>query len=1002
MEKKHICIALQICLMMPFLVCAKEMNAKSNSYNMQVTVNKDGSMLKFLSPETEVKNDFLPPPKVMIMDATMISTILPKMALVASSNPKMSVDGETKAYQYKNAKTNPKIYNLVQHLHDTDTGVAPLKVFFKKNNTGSTTVGSNAETSEKVSEEKKTLTDIGDADESSGEDEEEEENEGANNFPPKAPEIPIELGNTLVAPSPVEGVNSLQKVVIGTQTKEEKTNIQQQKKKPCVEGNCVQSISNSDGGDEDEAPDDDEERPQPDIPIELGLVKPSSTSKLPLISNDQHVNKAHQDEYRVVDIDEKTPESFIMILPPSTSSTDGSFKQKDGVVKKGRQRRSVLPSNNSHNFTNRVDKKKNPKRSHFHRRRGKHHRRRNHNGGISPMRRFWNAIKGLKRNYINYPKESLHGYSNAPSINGDVMTKKSDKHSTVVDRPVRAYITKLSNDLKNIMGQAKKVLQSTELVTDGLKRVVGGTSVLSDITNNAVKNAKFFEADPGSDSDTEYLHEQSIVALIAAEKASREAEESAIVAKEASTKAIDTVRRMSIAGAQPGERSTVSGDEDKKKVNRAEAVVESLALRSEKAANFARTQTKKVHDISLFLNRTLKRMEISKLNKKINHRPITEPPTTRYLHHSLVTTSRSSSTVDPEYEDFNESSRKSSLVFSSSSNRNKPLGKKMTEVKVLEKKKKIDTKPQQPVHHLVPGEYTGFKRSKIPPSAGQAKPFRRFKSVGKTVSEDASETTFQKDFNYNRQNSSRVEKSNNVVADSITNTAKMIAPGTENKESATSLQTVVTKEKVSPQAVNEQQYLGSSGSASGDGEDTESGESSGDGGNDDESPGDVGEGVDMSKLLAMKTPVTVNVHVSSVKEHTPDETSVKGGGEEVAEDAGLIDPFGFNKIVGRHSKNGEKNQEVYQKKEHHPKLVDPFGFHQFESQQNNKGSTDRKTNDRHARTGDVSGNVDRRDFQHKEQQQQRSEDENLLLDPRSLVRVNEEDSSSHMNMESWD
>ena len=107
---------------------------------------------------------------------------------------------------------------------------------------------------------------------------------------------------------------------------------------------------------------------------------------------------------------------------------------------------------------------------------------------------------------------------------------------------------KLSKDLQNIRNQAKRVLQNTDQVSNGLKRIVDGTSILSSISSDAVKNAKFFGANH-QDSNMEYLYEQSIVALIAAKKASREAEESALNAKEASVKASETARRMSISRA---------------------------------------------------------------------------------------------------------------------------------------------------------------------------------------------------------------------------------------------------------------------------------------------------------------------------------------------------------------------------------------------------------------------------------------------------------------------
>ena len=799
---------------------SQEMNAKMNSYNMQVTANKDGTMLKFLSPETDVQNTYLrTPPKVQVNDIPgKVALLTPQLADVTSSNPKMSIKGELDAYKYQNAKTNPKLYKLVKVLH-TNHDVEPIRAFTKE-------VNGRGERNELV---KQTVLDdesSGLIDEESSGEEEKNAEDKAEHFPPKAPEIPIELGNT--------AGKQLQKSK--NQLKEKMSPITNNgKQKPCVEASCVED--GDDGGDEEGQ---EENEPQPDIPIELGLVDS---------------NAAGDDQYRVVDIEQKTPETFIMLLPDT--SREKEMK---------RQRRSVL---NEEVISERdqILRRHHTKGSHHKRSKGHRHRRYNGRNHIK-KKRFWNTVKAMKRNEIDIPdrKNRLVGFNNP-------------KSKPIVQKPVQAYIVKLSKDLQNIMGQAKRVLQNTDQVTDGLKRIVGGTSILSNIANDAVENVKFFRTS-SHNSNVEYLHEQAIVALIAAAKASREAEESAIIARVASEKASETARRMSISRT-PQHGSIVSSD------NQAD-VTKSQALKATKAASFATTQMGKVKSISSFLNKTLKRMEIAM-----------NPQKQKQSLHPAVLVRKDFPTIggkqmqrdespDPEYEDFNESSRKSSLPKNSKAiqRRKTELGPSPDEVNPY-KRKAIRKQPQQPIHHLVPGEYTGFKRSGIPES--DIPSFSRLKSVGQTGLEDSDIDMLQNKSNIDQNNTMNFRSSNASVKTSKTGT---FVPETSSSGSYSS-------------------------GESGDGEETDKT-------NDD--------GVDFTKLLA-KAPISVDIHVSSVKSHDTD--GADSDGDDVKEASVDVDPFGFTK---------KDHGVVDEKEQNHEMNLDPFGFKHFQEEQ--ESGVDRKSNNR--------------------------------------------------------
>ena len=844
-------------------VYSQEMNAKANSYNMQVTANKDGTTMKFLSPETDVKNNYLKiPPQVMVQDSKQFTMLTPILANIMTNNPKMSVDGDLDPYTYKNAKTNLKIYKLVKVLH-TNHDVEPTKTFAKGEKKESNRREDLVTKSIQHDEENDESSGIIDEGVLSGEGiQENGEIDDAESFPPKAPEIPIELGNT-------DGKlhqNSTNKI------KEKMapiTNTGQQQEKLCIAATCVDNDGDTGNGEEG----DDENKPQPDIPIELGLVD----------------GKA-DDQYRVVDIDQKTPESFLMLLPDTLSSHQ--------LKEEKRVRRSF--SDEELSSSKRLLRVlKHLTRIGRHKKRSKIHRR------FHEKKRSW---KDSKRNNID------HGSVSKPNV----------------QKPVEAYIMKLSKDLENIRNQAKRVLQNTDQVSNGLKRIVDGTSVLSSIASGAAKNAKFFRTSP-QDSNMEYLHEQSIVALIAAKKASREAEESALVAKEASAKASETARRMSISRAPKysTDNRIISGNSNQAGLTKSEA---STAV---KAASFAKVQMEKVQSISSFLNKTLKRMGIA-INQHEKHQQ--NPLSSRQ---ALMRTDKIDTTIktgakqqtqrdrspDPEYEDFDESSRKASLMPKYNYQATQlTRGNQSPSVRdILDKRNKaaIRSKPVKPVH-LVPGEYTGFKRSDIPDF--YVPTFNRLKSFGRNGlndddddDDDASNIHLQKSqFSFIHDSTSTTNSRSKTNATAQVETAKIAS--------------VVNAEPATPTSSGSD----SSGSSE-SGEIEETGADSNEGNE---------EGADWTKLLA-KAPISVDVHVSSFKDHgaVDSDDDVDGDNEDSNSVSAGMDPFGFTK--NDDGVKTDKDDKRMRKNDHSVSSLDPFGFKQFQQEQDSAGVQDRKPNGNH-------------------------------------------------------
>ncbi|XP_066923467.1 uncharacterized protein [Clytia hemisphaerica] len=908
---------------------AQEMNAKLNSYNLQVTSNTDGSMFKFISPQTDVQNTLLKePPKVQVKDLNLPTALVMKdLALTLTVNPSMDVEGDLPEYKYTPAKEHPKIYNVVKVLH-THHDVEPIVKEFAKSsgddngsglsdeNTHSTKSEISGKKQVNVQSQKENDLFDEDQDSSSGE----EESDAVENFPPKAPEIPIELGNKN---KKVQQQNS-------RLNKEGMSTIDEKKKKPCSETTCVEQ---SKGGGSDENQSDDSE-PKPDIPIELGLTEKDS-----------------EEDYKTVDIDQKTPESFIMVLNEDESGNK-------------RKRRSAMEA--FHQHRHRSIKRK----THQKRQRKRQLRKRQRKNGKSNRKTYVNR-NGSKRSEINIVKGKMK------SIEHFKQSNPKRKHIIPVEKPIQIYVRTLAKDVQNVMAEAKKVLQNTNQVEHGLKRIVGGASLLSSVATDAMKYSKYFHADTRN-SSLEYLQEKAIVALISAQQAAQEAIESAQLAREASNKATDIARRMDIAKTPAKSLLDTALKE---------------TVQTEKAAKFAAFQNEKVRNISKFLNTTFKRMTVMMREKPT----IINKQLPRQNQSSLVSNNTAPvKPIDLDYKDFGEDSK----PVSSSIHKEKPL-------ETVAKKKKDILKPI----HLVPGQFTGFKRSRIHPIpvatksnevSGESKggniqnarsiivnkvndkrnqiknilsnvipqdlsspiiqqsqisnnkrseiintpieentiAIKRFKSIGsQQLVEGDSEPEITLDntgasitnnggnqellrqspkFTSAPNNQEYIESINDapltsgfkVEATILPGKPAMMIPNSSNKN----IESQPMQNK-SPSKRNSTASTTFDSNASGSGADATE---------------DDGDDIDLSKIL--KAPISVDVHVSSIKDHgnvesTPDAESENQNDQEAGNNKSeALDPFGFTKD---NSLTTSKHEEV----------VDPFGFNDFQI-------SDRKVNHR--------------------------------------------------------
>lgn len=486
------------------LVLCQNLDATMKSYNIHVTTNDEGTMLKYISPETDVKSTMKDIPKVDVRDAKLLTALITKKnADIVLKHPKMSIDGKFPEYSYAIPKKNKTtFYDIHKIVHQPGfvPGSAKSVVFSKPESIKHTKLQTRKKTpqvKQKNSEQDQTksCTEEGEAckevvtsDEDDSEIEEETEeidvqsadgphdetltsnkDEGKDvAFPPKVPEIPIELGSS--------SLKNEGKMKDGS-------TISKQKQKPCQE-NCSDTYSETD---EDIS---ESKNPPQDIPIELGVM------------GNQRNNNNNE---RITYIDHKTPKQFILL---------------DNDVQ--RERRSIKLLNHKTKKSNAPRLKK---RSSL----------------ISKRwRKYGNSVK---RSDIAEDKELLQTLEN---FNSHLRTDDRKYRHAVKSKPFQGYMNHLAKDVRNVMGQAKRVLTNTGQVVHALKRVLNGASALSSFTNNAANFAKYFEVEPNN-ATIDYLEERAIVAVLEAQKAASVAKEAANIARIASAKAKDAERRMEVA-----------------------------------------------------------------------------------------------------------------------------------------------------------------------------------------------------------------------------------------------------------------------------------------------------------------------------------------------------------------------------------------------------------------------------------------------------------------------
>jgi len=792
-----------------------------------------------------------------------VTLLTPKSATALIIDPKMSIDGQMPEYTYKPAKANPKIYNVLKLLH-THHDVEPIAQTFMKTLKSSQPLEIKKLQEAAVSKE----VDYDDSDDSSSSGEEIEDASNEKNFPPGGQQLPKQMSS-----------------------------LNKKKNKPCAEASCAKS---KDGNGGKEGENKEESAPQPDIPIELGLAPEDGEE-----DTDADVDNG----YKVTYIDRKTPESFLMLEEQKKTTK----RTSSSVVKTlKRERREV---------------EEEPIQLKYHHRHQHHHKRhiitRRHKRNKIQQQQQQQKNKKLQKRYstkssgkrgvVSFDKDLLQ---RAQQLNEKQKLPKSNPEGRIV-RPIQTYIRTLSKDINNVMGQAKQVLQSTGQVVHGLKRIIGGASVLSTVANDAVKYGKYFNLDP-KNSTLEYLQEQAIVALITAEQSSKEAQEAALIAKSASEKATNIARRMDIAKSGPSQQ-TVEHLNDMTKTQTSQA---------EKAARFATIQEDKTKKVSSFINATIKRMvkkmsPLSKVNliKKLPENPknYTESKVKSISNETKLT---KPATVDPDYADFKEQLSeyaKAATETSQAKNESSKMNSNNTQANTAFKKKEIMQKPvTNLLVHLSPGEYTGFKRSRIETADKTLRDveyIKRFKSFGKVKDDDhEGKEDVDKDETevFHARKIIPSESVLNVLKDNNKSPSSVLVNHEKTYDKLrnyndTSHETKHyslidhLKRNITEETQKQLHQSKHQGSGSGDNEDVQN--------------------VDLAKFL--KAPISVSVHVTSSEQNEAG-TSEVSSSEGVEQNVG--DPFGFTKIEKRRGAGRSEDDE----------FIDPFGFNKLQENEQQK------------------------------------------------------------------
>ena len=204
------------------------------------------------------------------------------------------------------------------------------------------------------------------------------------------------------------------------------------------------------------------------------------------------------------------------------------------------------------------------------------------------------------------------GISKRSTSNEDELKVKNggtEKHNNVREaitnallkrhhKDVSGYIQNMATNVRQVMGEAKDVLVSTDKVVHGLRKVISGANKLTNFADNAVKYAKYFSMEP-TNATVDFLEEKAVIAVLEAQKSAAEARLAAMVAKDAAQKAVNVAKRAGIAS----KRQSVL-----QRFMKAAKFASVQALRSAKHAGIATERQKAAKNDALVVDKALRKM----------------------------------------------------------------------------------------------------------------------------------------------------------------------------------------------------------------------------------------------------------------------------------------------------------------------------------------------------------------------------------------------------------
>lgn len=479
------------------------LEAKKNSYGIELKTTSLGTELNYLNPEIDVKGKVVKDLKVDSDDAKLVlAMITPKSGDVILFHNKMSVEGDLPKYSYSVKKRKPE-YVGIHGTHDgksRDTISAPSKL-------------AKSVSSPEPPPDPDVPIELGvkkpedENSEASGLSEEKNmnkmENYKADDPPPSDPDIPIELGSAIKENDDQDDLDNET-----TEGEDKVTYLPIRTPSQFV----MMDDDNENGQGEDENAE----------------------------QNTQHVVKR--------DISAKTSgdgtgyrSNFSTTI---AHNTDGDF---DGELLRDKNAKNVFESDNQKNIPALSRKRRSLASPHKQKNKPKRERKHKNKRKVKKLksRVRWmlkNALidkRSSKRSDIEADKALLKTIENL-----NIMATKRD--ITTEKKPMKKYMNNLAHDVRGVLSEAKLALKDTGRVIRGLRRVISGTSVLTKFTNNAVKFAKYFSMEPNN-ATIDYLEEKAIVSVLEAQRASNEAREAARLAKTAYAKAQAAEKRMEVA-----------------------------------------------------------------------------------------------------------------------------------------------------------------------------------------------------------------------------------------------------------------------------------------------------------------------------------------------------------------------------------------------------------------------------------------------------------------------